>query len=86
MKITYELLKPIIVKKELNGNQIKIWFKTDNQDEPIQTIGIVSTQNKLTNKKTTVKEQQQAVINAFEGLQIFYKYDEVNNKWEYISK
>ncbi len=41
MEITYELLKPLIVKEELEGNQVKIEFKAENQEQPIETIGVI---------------------------------------------
>jgi hypothetical protein len=41
MEITYDILRPIIKKEEINGNQIAIEFQAPGQLEPIQATGVV---------------------------------------------
>ena len=41
MDVTYEMIKPIIVKEEVNGQMINLEFKTDNMDQAIPSMAVV---------------------------------------------
>ena len=42
MEITYEKIKHLIVKEEVEGSMIKVSFKAANQDVPIDTVAAVA--------------------------------------------
>ncbi|PLX07424.1 MAG: hypothetical protein C0596_10825 [Marinilabiliales bacterium] len=40
MEITYESIKPLIIEETWNGNQVYLQFKANNQEQPLQTLGV----------------------------------------------
>lgn len=42
MELTYENIKPIIASREEDGMTIKLKFKADNQDAPLETVAVVT--------------------------------------------
>ena len=81
MEITYQIIKPIIEKEEQDGNQVKVEFRASNQDEPINTIGIIVPET----NKLTCEQRQLAIVNAFLGLKKFYDFNQELNIWEFKS-
>lgn len=42
MELTYEAIKPIILSEEIDGQMIKLKFKANNQDAPLETMAYVA--------------------------------------------
>ncbi len=46
MSYTYQQIKPLVTKHEVNGNQVNVFFKSSDQDAPIQSMAIVMPEQK----------------------------------------
>lgn len=40
MELTFDQIKPILVEENWEGNQVKLKFKAENQEQAIETMGI----------------------------------------------
>lgn len=76
MELSYAKIKPLILSEVIEGNQIKLKFKAENQDVPIESIAMVMpSQDKMMKNvakqgaKTAVKSAGiRAVFSAIGGL------------------
>ncbi|MCB9195848.1 MAG: hypothetical protein H6598_06465 [Flavobacteriales bacterium] len=41
MELNYSIIKPLIISEVIDGNQIKLKFKAENQETPMDAIAIV---------------------------------------------
>jgi uncharacterized protein YcfJ len=61
MEVTYDSIKSLIVSQEPDGQMIKIKFKANNQDTPLETVAVVQMDPKEL-MKNVMKQTGKAMV------------------------
>lgn len=64
MEITYEMIEPIIVSQEVEGQMVKLKFKAENQDTPMETVGVIMPDQDEIMKKAMAQAGKAAAVGA----------------------